>query len=183
MKFLPTEIPGVVLVEPEPVADDRGHFARWYCAEDFAAQGLELPVAQGGVSRNSLKATLRGLHFIAESDGEAKLVRCVSGSIYDVGVDLRPRSSHFGKWFGVELSAGDHKALYLPRGCAHGFITLEDNVDVVYQMSRPYRPDVEAGVRWDDPKLAISWPFDPRVISERDRVLPLLTEIESAGVI
>ncbi len=182
MKFTPTDIADVVLVAPEPVADERGHYARWYCAEAYSDHGLGMPVAQTGVSRNVRRGTLRGLHFAPESHGEAKLVRCIAGSLFDVVVDLRPSSSHFGTWVSHTLTAADHAAFHIPPGCAHGYITLEDNVDVAYQFSRPYEAGVELGVRWDDPDLAINWPMPPIVVSPRDEHLPFMRQLKHSEI-
>jgi dTDP-4-dehydrorhamnose 3,5-epimerase len=180
MIFSPTRIEGVMTVDVEPVADDRGHFARWYCAEEFTRHGLETLSAQGAISRNRKRGTLRGLHFIEAHQGEAKLVRCTAGAIFDVAVDLRPASPTFRGWIGTELTAENQQALYLPRGCAHGFITLTDNADVAYQFSEPHRPGLEMGLRWNDPEIGVDWPLRPDVISERDRSLPLLKDLHLA---
>lgn len=177
MIFTQTPLAGVVIVDIEPIADDRGHFARWYCAEEFARQGLEPLAAQGAVSRNLKRGTLRGLHFIEAYQGEAKLVRCIAGAIFDVAVDLRPGSPTFKRWTGVELNADRQRALYIPRGCAHGFITLTDGADVAYQFSEPHRPGIENGIHWSDPEIGVDWPFMPEIISERDRALPFLQDI------
>lgn len=174
MRLEPLSIPGAYRIVPAPVRDERGSFTRWYDVEVFRAHRLELPDVQGGVSYNALRGTLRGLHFIPEAEGEAKLVRCTRGRIFDVVVDLRPASSAFGRWISAELSPQTAEALYIPRGCAHGFVSLEDESDVVYQFSMPFRQGVERGIRWDDPDIGIEWPLEPVVISERDRTLPLL---------
>jgi len=176
--FTPTDIAGVWAIQPEPVRDERGFFARWYCAVEFAERGLELPAAQGGVSRNARQGTLRGLHFIPAPNGEVKLVRCIAGKVFDVVVDLRPESATCGKWIAEILSAESHCALYIPHGCAHGFLTLEDNSDVSYRFSEPYRAGLEQGVRWNDPDLAIRWPSEPQILSQRDLGLPLLRELK-----
>jgi dTDP-4-dehydrorhamnose 3,5-epimerase len=176
--FTTTEIADVILIEPEPVVDERGHFARWYCSDEFAAQGLDFHQAQGGVSRNTRQGTLRGLHFSPEPDGEAKLVRCIAGSVFDVVVDLRPKSATYGRWIAKTLNAATYTALYIPRGCAHGFLTLESHVDVSYVFSKPFRPGVERGIRWDDPNLAVRWPANPVILSKRDRELPFLRDLK-----
>ena len=178
MRFISLDIAGAFCIEPEPVADDRGYFARWYDAAEFTSRGLEPTDVQGAVSHNIHRGTLRGMHFIPEAEGEAKLVRCVRGQIFDVIVDLRPRSSTFGKWAGFELSVQSYAALYIPRGCAHGFLTLEDNADIAYQFSMPYRPGIETGVRWDDLDIGIDWPTDPAVMSDRDKQLLPLRELQ-----
>lgn len=176
MRFEPTGFAGVFAIETERHEDARGSFERIYCTDEFARLGLELPDRQAAISRNRLKGTLRGLHVIPEQDGEAKLVRCISGRVFDVAVDLRPGSPTRTQHFTIELSAGRGNALFLPRGVAHGFITLEDGSDLLYQFSREHRPGVELGLRWDDPALGIAWPITPSVISDRDRGLPLLHE-------
>ena len=176
MLFETTLIPGVTIIEEERYPDERGYFARVYCAGEFAEQGLELPMSQAAISHTARKATLRGLHYIPEEVGEAKLVRCVRGSIFDCAADMRRGSPTFGRHVAVELSAERGNALYLPRGVAHGFITLEDDCDILYQFSRAYRPGIELGIRWDDPDLAIAWPVPPALLSQRDADLPLLAE-------
>ena len=181
MIFTPTSIEGVTVIDIEPVTDDRGHFARWYCTREFAAHGLEAVATQGAVSRNNRRGTLRGLHFIPEQIGEAKLVRCLTGAIFDVAVDLRPGSITFRQWFGLELDGAGQRALYLPRGCAHGFLTLTDAVDIAYQFSKNHRPGVELGLRWNDPDIGIAWPSTVEIMSERDRMLPLLRDLPSEG--
>ncbi|HVJ42746.1 MAG TPA: dTDP-4-dehydrorhamnose 3,5-epimerase [Dongiaceae bacterium] len=177
MMFIPTQLSGVTVIDVEPIADDRGHFARWYCEEEFARHGLKPLAAQGAISRNLKRGTLRGLHFIEAYQGEEKLVRCVAGAVFDVAVDLRPYSPSFKGWTAIELTAKNHRALYLPRGCAHGFLTLTDHADVAYQFSEAHRPGIEIGVRWDDPEIGVVWPFAPETISERDRTLPFLKTI------
>lgn len=168
MKFAATPIPGVVVVTAEPAEDERGVFARTFCAAEFAAHGLILPVVQCNTSWNRRRGTLRGLHHQAEPHAEPKLVRCTQGRVWDVAVDLRRDSPAFRGWFGVELSAAARNALYVPAGCAHGFLTREDGCEVFYQMGESYRPELARGVRWNDPAFAIAWPFAPEVISERD---------------
>ncbi|WP_448192209.1 dTDP-4-dehydrorhamnose 3,5-epimerase [Azospirillum sp. sgz301742] len=178
MKFLPTAIPGAVLVEPEPACDERGWFARCFCAEEFAVNGLASVLVQASLSYNARAGTLRGLHYQLAETSEHKLIRVVRGRLYDVVVDLRPQSPAFGQWIGVELAADTPTSLYVPAGCAHGFQTLEDGTELLYQMSSCYDPAAQRGVRWDDPDLAVAWPdVDRRVISDRDRTLPLLREI------
>ena len=176
MDLRQTSLPGVIEIHPSPHRDDRGHFARTYCADTFAAAGLEPVTAQMALSHNRLRGTLRGLHVIPEPIGEAKLVRCVRGSAFDVAVDLRPGSATFGRWTAVELSADNLVALYLPKGVAHGFLTREDATDIAYQFSAAHRPGVETGIRWDDRDIGIDWPFAPVVMSDRDRALPHLCD-------
>lgn len=176
MRFAQTLLSGVFEIDVERHSDARGSFERIYCADEFGEHGLEPPGRQSAISRNTERATLRGLHVIPEVEGETKLVRCIRGRVFDVAVDLRPGSLTHGRYISTELSAERGNALFLPRGVAHGFITLEDNSDLLYQFSQPYRAGVEAGVRWDDPMLAVEWPLTPLVISERDLSLPLLAE-------
>ncbi len=176
MRFVAQPIPGLYEILPEPHHDERGSFARYYCVDEFQAHGLELPDRQAAVSRNFKRATLRGLHYIDEAQGEAKLVRCTRGAVADVAVDLRPGSATFGAHVMIELSADKMNALFIPRGVAHGFITLSDECDVAYQFSQPYRAGIGKGLRWDDPDIAIAWPIAPQIISDRDRALPYLNE-------
>jgi dTDP-4-dehydrorhamnose 3,5-epimerase len=172
MRFRETTLPGLWLIEPEPVADERGHFARAWCARDLAAQGLESAFVQSSVSYNRRRGTLRGLHYQAPPHGEAKLVRCIQGAIFDVAADLRPGSPTEGRWYGVELSAANGRTLYVPAGCAHGFQSLTDDAEVLYHMTVEYRAEGAGGVRWDDPTLGISWPIADPILSARDRALP-----------
>jgi dTDP-4-dehydrorhamnose 3,5-epimerase len=168
----PTELPGAFVVEPELLRDDRGFFARTWDAVEFERAGLEPHVVQCSVSFNRTRGTLRGMHYQIAPYEEAKLVRCDAGSIFDVAVDLRRTSPTFMRWAGVELTAENRRALYVPPGCAHGFLTLKDATQVHYQISAPYSPDCARGVRWDDPAFGITWPGDVRVINERDRTYP-----------
>jgi dTDP-4-dehydrorhamnose 3,5-epimerase len=172
MRFGPTSIPGVVLVEPELLEDERGFFARCFCAEEFAARGMDPRIVQCSVSFTQQRGAVRGLHYQRAPHGETKLVRCTAGGLWDVVVDLRPASSTFGRHYGVELSAANRRMLYVPEGVAHGFQTLIDGTEVFYQMSVPHAPDAAAGVRWDDPAFAINWPLAVTVISARDRSYP-----------
>lgn len=161
-------IPGAFLVETEPVADDRGHFARTWSRTEFTAKGLAVDLDHCGASYNHTKGTLRGMHFQDSPHEEVKLVRCVRGSVYDVALDLRPESPTFRRWFAAELSADNGRALYIPKGCAHGFQTLEDGAEVFYMISVAHRPDAARGVRWDDPAFTIDWPLPTSVIAPRD---------------
>ena len=174
MKFAPTPIEGAFIVELEPLGDDRGFFARSFCQEDFRRQGIDALVAQCNISFNQHRGTLRGLHYQAKPHEEAKLVRCTQGAIWDVIVDLRENSPTRYRWFAVELTAANRRALYVPRGLAHGFQTLSDNSEVFYQMSEFYHPESARGVRWDDPVIGITWPLDNPVLSPRDKSYPLL---------
>lgn len=172
MNFVQTRIEGVWLVEPEAVEDERGLFARTWDAAEFEERGLRSQVAQCSISFNRRRGTLRGMHYQAAPHQEAKLVRCTAGAIFDVAVDLRPTSPTFRGWFGAELSAENRRALYVPEGCAHGFLTLTDGAEVSYQISHYYVPDAGRGVRHDDPAFAIDWPGEVVVVNERDRTYP-----------
>ena len=172
MIFAETELKGAYVVELQKLEDERGFFARSWCQREFEANGLSPRLAQCNVSFNVKKGTLRGMHYQAKPVEEAKLVRCTSGSIYDVIFDLRRDSPSFKQHIGVTLTSGNRKMLYVPEGFAHGFLTLEDNAEVFYQMSEFYAPDHARGFRWDDPMFGIKWPFDAEVISDRDRSYP-----------
>ena len=172
MIFRETEIPGACLVEPARAQDERGFFARLYTPEEFAARGLDARVAQVALSFNRLAGTLRGLHYQAAPYAQAKLVRCTRGAVWDVIVDLRPSSPAFRRHVAVELTGHGALQLFVPAGCAHGFVSLEDGSELLYQLSTPWQPGSERGVRWDDPALAIPWPLRPVVISARDAALP-----------
>jgi dTDP-4-dehydrorhamnose 3,5-epimerase len=172
MRFSPTQVPGVVVVDIARHADERGAFARLQCPDEFAAAGIAFAPAQTSLSRNPQAGTLRGLHYQPAPHAETKLVRAVRGRMFDVAVDLRPDSPTFRQWVGEELSADNARALFIPEGVAHGFLTLEPDTDVLYQISPRFTPGHEAGVRWNDPALAISWPAEPRLISQRDATYP-----------
>ncbi len=172
MIFTPLALPGVVLIQPTPHADDRGRFTRVFCAGEFAANGIALPVAQCNVSTNRHRGTLRGLHYQTAPHGEAKLVRVSRGAIFDVIVDLRPDSPRRGQWLAVELSEANGHMLYIPDGLAHGFQTLQDDTTVDYIMSAPYEPSAAAGLRWNDPGLGITWPIPSPILSDRDKGFP-----------
>lgn len=170
--FTPLELPGAWRVELERHEDQRGFFARTFCRREFESAGLDPRVAQCSLSFNRRRGTLRGMHWQAAPHGENKLVRCVRGSLYDVILDLRPDSTSFRKWHAEELSAERGNALYVPEGVAHGFLTLEDDVEILYQMSVPYEATAVRGVRWDDPAFGVEWPEAPTIISERDAAYP-----------
>jgi len=172
MKFVATAVTGAFIVEIDALSDERGLFARTFCAETFAEQGLAWVYPQCNVSTSIRRGTLRGLHYQADPKPEAKLVRATRGRVFDVAVDLRPDSPSFLKWAAAELDATRHNAFYIPTGCAHGFLTLEDDCTLFYQMSEAYAPDLARGVRWDDSAFGIAWPFAPDVISERDAAYP-----------
>lgn len=170
MKFTPLLLEGTFLIEPELIEDDRGFFARSFCVEEFARHGLNPQLVQCNISFNKRKNTLRGMHFQVGDKGEEKLIRCTMGTIYDVLIDLRPQSKTYKKWISIELTAKNRKMLYVPKGLAHGFQTLEDNSEVFYQMSAMFAPEYARGVRWNDPTFSITWPTPiPEVISDKDR--------------
>jgi len=174
VKFQESPLAGAYTIELDRLEDERGFFARSYSAEEFAARGLPAAMPQSSVSFNARRGTLRGLHYQAEPHAEDKLVRCTAGAIYDVIVDLRPDSPSARRWFGVELSAANHRSLFVPKGLAHGFMTLRDDTEVLYMISVPYAPGFERGLRWNDPAIGISWPTAPSVVSARDAAYPLL---------
>jgi dTDP-4-dehydrorhamnose 3,5-epimerase len=176
--FQETPMPGALVIEPERIEDERGFFARTFSSEEFAARGLDPRVDQCSTSFNPKVGTLRGMHYQAAPHAEAKLVRCTRGAIFDVAVDLRRDSPAYLRWFGVELSADDGRALFVPEGCAHGFQTLVDSTEVLYQISTPHVPSAGRGVRWDDPAFGIKWPPAPpggRTMSRRDAEYPDFT--------
>lgn len=168
MNITPLKIQGAALIEIEPMGDERGFFARTFCRQEFQDAGLELDVVQSNLSHNVHKGTLRGLHYQAAPKPDPKLVSCVRGAIFDVIVDVRAESDTFCQWVGTRLTADNAKALFVPPGCAHGFITLVDDTLVNYQMGAEYVADLARGVRWNDPAFAIDWPLEPQVLSERD---------------
>lgn len=172
MRLVPTPLAGAFVIELEPRGDERGFFARAFDRDVFAAHGLDGAVAQCNVSFNERRGTLRGMHYQVEPHAETKLVRCTAGAIHDVIVDLRDDSPTRAKWFAVELSAADHRALYVPKGFAHGYQTLTDGAEVYYQVSAPYSPEHERGVRWNDPAFAIAWPIAEPIVSAKDAGLP-----------
>lgn len=174
MIFSPTSLMDAVLIEMEKREDERGYFARTFCRDEFRRNGLIDDYPQTNHSSNRMRGTLRGLHFQREPHGEAKLVRAVRGAVFDVIADLRPGSPTFMRWQGFELREGDGRILYVPPGFAHGFQTLEDGTEVTYQVSHPYTPAAEGGVRHDDPALGISWPLPVASISPKDASWPLL---------
>jgi dTDP-4-dehydrorhamnose 3,5-epimerase len=180
MIFRNAGIRGAWVIEPERLEDERGFFARTWDLEEFAKRGLNPRLAQCSISYNRVRGTLRGLHYQAAPYEEAKLVRCTAGAIFDVVVDLRPESPSFRDWFGIELSADNRLALYVPEGCAHGFLTLEDDSEVHYQISQSYVPEAGRGLRWNDPAFAITWPGEVVVINERDSSYPDF-RLEPAG--
>ena len=172
MRFTPTKIAGVTVVDIEPRSDERGAFARLQCPDAFAAAGLPFEPAQTSLSRNLRALTLRGLHYQPAPYAEIKLVRAVRGRMFDVAVDLRPDSPTWRQWTASELSAENGRALLIGEGIAHGFLTLEPDTDVLYQISPKFEAGHEAGVRWDDPAFGIQWPAAPTLISPRDAAYP-----------
>jgi dTDP-4-dehydrorhamnose 3,5-epimerase len=172
MKMHASPIEGVWSIDIEPVTDERGFFARTWDSEVFAQRGLSGRLVQTSLSYNARRGTLRGMHYQVAPHEEAKLVRCTSGAIYDVAIDLRPGSTTFGQWWGAELTAANRFAMYVSAGCAHGFLTLTDDAEVLYQISEYWAPDAGRGVRWNDPMFSIEWPGEVVVISDRDRTYP-----------
>lgn len=174
LTFDPLALPGAYRIRMNPAADERGFFARRFCAEAFRRRELECDFVQRSVSFNLRRGTLRGLHFQAPPAMETKIVRCTRGAAFDVIVDLRRRSPTCGRWHGEELSAENRMMLYVPMGCAHGFQTLMDDTEIDYEITPAYVPEAARGVRFDDPTLAIEWPLANAIVSTRDRELPLL---------
>lgn len=172
MRFVALRIPGAFVVEPEPVSDERGLFARTYCQSEFAAHGIVARLTQCSLSFNPVKGTLRGMHCQKAPHEEAKLVRCTRGAVHDVIVDLRRDSPTRLAWEGVDLSAGNRRSIFIPPGVAHGFLTLADESEVFYQISGEFEPGSAAGVRWNDPAFGIEWPRAVTLISDRDRDYP-----------
>ena len=170
--FVETPLPGVYVIRSEKLHDTRGYFTRLYCQQSFVAQKINFTPLQNSLSHNTAAGTLRGMHFQRAPAGEHKLVTCLRGKIYDVAVDLRKESPTYMKWFCVELSADNGLGLFIPKGLAHGFITLEDNCDVLYQIEGNHVPAAASGLRWDDPAINIRWPRAPTVISDRDKQWP-----------
>lgn len=167
-----TPLAGVLVTSLQKIEDERGFFARTYCQQEFANAGVDIHVLQTNISGNKAKGTLRGMHFQDEPRPDKKLVTCTRGAIFDVAVDLRKGSPTYCQWFGVELTADNRKGLYIPSGCAHGFITLEDDCDVNYLMGETYVGDLARGARWNDPVFGIQWPLQPVTINERDANYP-----------
>ncbi len=176
MIFTETKLKGAFLIELQKLEDERGFFARTWCEHEMAEHGINVHIVQANTSLNLKKGTLRGMHFQKSPYEEAKLVRCIRGSIYDVIVDLRPESPTYKEWFGTELTADNYKMLYIPERFAHGFITLEDNSELTYMMSQFYVSGYDAGFRWNDPAFNIQWPVGIAVISEKDKNYPDFSE-------
>lgn len=177
MKFTETPLAGAWVIEPEPLHDVRGYFARTWCAREFAEHGLETVVAQRSISFSERRGTLRGMHYQASPHEEVKLVRCLRGAIHDVIIDLRPESATFREHFAVELTEQNHLALYVPKRFAHGYQTLEDRTEVEYQMTEFHHPDAARGLRWDDPAFGIDWPVPDPILKDRDDSYPLIQDL------
>lgn len=171
MIFTETALPGAYLIDLEKRGDERGFFARFFCEKEFGAKGLVTRFVQVNDSLSVKRGTLRGMHYQAAPKSETKVLRCVRGALYDVILDMRKESPTFGQHIGVELTAENRRMIYVPKGFAHGFVTLEDNTEALYLVDEPYAPEAERGVRWDDPKFAIRWPEPPVVISDKDRAI------------
>lgn len=178
MLFTKTDLDGVWLIEARPATDERGSFARTFCTDEMERHALETRFVQHSLSRSTRKHTLRGLHFQHAPHREVKLVSCLKGAIWDVAIDLRPQSPAFGRWTAAELTAENMRQLYIPEGFAHGFLSLTDDVAVGYLISARYDPATAAGIRYDDPAIAIEWPATPAVMSEKDRNWPLLSQAQ-----
>ena len=172
MIFTETELKGAYIIDIKKLEDERGFFGRSFCRREMEEHGLNGNIVQTNTSLSLKKGTLRGMHFQIEPHQEAKLIRCVRGSIYDVIIDLRPDSSTFGRWTGTELTAENYRMLYIPEGFAQGFLSLTDNVEVYYDVTTYYTPSAEKGIRWNDRAFGIKWPFEPLVVSEKDRNHP-----------
>jgi dTDP-4-dehydrorhamnose 3,5-epimerase len=179
MKFRTTRFAGLYVIEPELLMDERGSFARTWCKREFTERGLSPDLAQCNISFNKRRGTLRGMHHQIFPHEEAKLVRCTAGGVYDVVIDLRPESETYKQWFAVELTAENRKMIYIPEGFSHGFMTLQDNTEVFYQMSTFYAPACARGVRYNDPAFAVQWPMEVAVISDKDMQYPDFVEKES----
>jgi dTDP-4-dehydrorhamnose 3,5-epimerase len=173
MRFEQTTVDGVLLLEPVIHADDRGSFTRLSCVDEFKQAGIDFTPSQSSLSHNIARHTLRGMHYCREP--EAKLVRCVRGRIFDVALDIRKGSFTYRRYASVELSADNMRGLFIPAGVAHGFLTLEEHSDVLYQIDRAFRPGFDAGLRWNDPIAQIDWPAPPAVINQRDANYPDFT--------
>ncbi len=174
MIFTPCPLADAFIVDLAPQRDERGFFARSYCTEEFAAHGISLEPSQCSVSFNERRGTLRGMHYQADPHAEDKLVRCTAGAVFDVIVDVRAGSATYRRWFGARLSARNRRALYVPRGFAHGFVSLTHAAEVFYMISAPHAPESSRGFKWNDPAVGIEWPLRPAVISVRDDGYPPL---------
>jgi dTDP-4-dehydrorhamnose 3,5-epimerase len=183
MIFTETKLKGAFIIDVKQLDDERGFFGRAWCKKEFEAHGLNSNAVQANVSYNKFRGTIRGMHYQVEPFTESKTVRCTSGSIFDVIVDLRPDSSTYKEWIGVELTAESFRMLYVPDGFAHGFITLQDHTSVHYMVTEYYTPGAEAGIKFDDPAFNIVWPITPTLVSDKDKLHPpfqdiVLTQVE-----
>lgn len=174
MKIQATPVNGVYVIDIEPIGDGRGFFARTFCSKEFTDAGINMPIVQQNMSLSKVKGTLRGLHYQHAPHGEDKYVHCKSGSIFDVAVDINPKSPTYLKWFGIELSAENRTALFISNNCAHGYQVLSDCAEVGYSSSEFYHPESEGGLRYDDPMIGIEWPAEITEISEKDTSWPYL---------
>jgi len=176
MIFTETKLKGAYVIDIEPREDERGFFARSWCADEFEKHGLSTHLVQCNISFNKKRGTLRGMHYQTEPYPEAKLVRCTTGALYDVIIDLRSDSQTFKQWLGVKLTAGNHRALFVPFGFAHGFQTLVDDTEAFYQMSEFFHPECARSVGWDDPSFGIKWPVSNVIVSEKDQLYKIWKE-------
>ncbi len=174
MRFTTTPLAGAWVIDSDPHKDDRGWFMRVWCAEEFSEHGIEFKPVQANMGLSLHKGTIRGLHFQKAPALEAKLIRCTRGSIFDVAIDIRPESSTYGKWYGIELSSENNRMLYVPEGYAHGYQTLQDSTEIYYLTSQYYTPKLSFGVRFNDPLFCIKWPLAVTMVSEQDRNWPLI---------
>lgn len=176
MIFTETKLPRAFVIEIEKIEDERGFFARIFDKNEFLKMDLETKFVQSSISYNKKRGTIRGMHFQTKPNEENKIIRCLRGKIFDVIIDLRPNSKTFTETFSIELSEDNYRMLYIPKGFAHGFQTLEDNTEVFYDISEEYKPESLGGIRWNDPNFKIKWPIQPTVISERDLMFKLFQE-------
>jgi dTDP-4-dehydrorhamnose 3,5-epimerase len=176
MRFTETTIAGVWVIDPQPITDERGWFERVWCTEEFYRHGLNFTPVQANMGKSVRRGTVRGMHFQQRPDLEAKLVRCTRGAMFDVALDLRSDSATYGKWYGVELSQHNGRMLYIPEQCAHGYQTLEDDVEMHYMASALYAPGSARGVRFDDPAFDIRWPLPATAVSDQDLNWPLMQQ-------
>jgi dTDP-4-dehydrorhamnose 3,5-epimerase len=174
MEIEQTEIAGVLVAEISPIVDDRGFFSRVFCHDEFAEHGVDLVFVQANTALSDRRLTVRGMHHQLEPDAEYKLVRCTSGAVFDVAVDLRGDSATYGAWVGLELTAENRRSILVPPGVAHGYLTLEPYSELTYWTTRMYAPESAVGVRYDDPTIGIAWPEEPLVVSDQDRSWPLI---------
>ncbi len=179
MEVTQTGIPGLVVLKPKVFGDHRGFFLETYSRRTFAAAGLDYDFVQDNHARSGPKGVLRGLHYQCPPTAQAKLVWVIQGAVFDVVVDLRRGSPTYGRWYGLELSATNFLRLMIPRGFAHGYVTLTEGAEFCYKVDAPYSPPDEAGIRWDDPDIAIPWPVTEPVLSDKDKILPALSQMES----